>query len=158
MGEKLIIPLVLQSVGIIVIIAEIILPSGGLLSILATGLFAYSLYDVFSTVSTSVGLVFITADAIIIPVTIILGLKLLAKSPATLNTTLSSEDGVTSQSPELEKYIGKEGVALTDLRPAGAAKIDGRRVDVVTRGEYIEKSTEVIVRSITGNQIIVGKK
>ncbi len=158
MSSNLILPIVLQVSGILVIIAEIILPSGGLLSLLAIGLIGYSLYDVFATISTFAGLVFVVADVILIPVTIILGLKLLARSPATLNTTLSSEDGVTSQSPELEKYMGMEGVALTGRRWAGAVKIGGRSVDVVTRGEYIENSTEIIVRSVTGNQIIVSKK
>ena len=66
-----------------------------------------------------------------------MGLKLLAISPATLRKELSSEDGVTAQPAEMEKYIGMEGVAVTDLRPAGAAFINGKRVDVVSRGEYL---------------------
>ena len=48
-----------------------------------------------------------------------------------------------------------EGVAVTDLRPSGMAMIDNKRVDVVTRGEYIEKNTELTVHSVSGNQIIV---
>ncbi len=158
MDNNLILPLILQLAGAIVIIAEIILPSGGLLSILAIGLFGYSLYAVFTTISPSAGLAFIIADAIVIPAIIIIGLKFLAKSPATLKTTLSKDDGVISQSPDLEKYIGMEGIALTDLRPAGTARIDGNRLDVVSRGEYIDKATEIIVHSVTGNQIIVSKK
>lgn len=158
MKSTILLPIILQVVGVIVIIAEIILPSGGLLSVLAAGIFGYSLYIVFHDVSTSVGFFFVTADAILIPILVIVGLKLLAKSPATLRKTLSREDGVTSQSSELDKYIGMEGTAITDLRPAGTATINGKRVDVVSRGVYLDKDAEIVVSTITGNQIIVRKK
>lgn len=158
MKNTILLPIILQVVGVIVIIAEIILPSGGLLSVLAAGIFGYSLYIVFHDVSTSVGFFFVTADAILIPILVIVGLKLLAKSPATLRKTLSREDGVTSQSSELDKYIGMEGTAITDLRPAGTATINGKRVDVVSRGVYLDKDAEIVVSTITGNQIIVRKK
>jgi len=158
MKNTILLPIILQVVGVIVIIAEIILPSGGLLSVLAAGIFGYSLYIVFHDVSISVGFFFVTADAILIPILVIVGLKLLAKSPATLRKTLSREDGVTSQSSELDKYIGMEGTAITDLRPAGTATINGKRVDVVSRGEYLDKDSEIVVSTITGNQIIVRKK
>ena len=158
MNTDLTLPLILQLAGVLVIIAEIILPSGGILSIIATCLFGYSLYMVFTEVSTSVGMIFIAADVIVIPVLVIIGLKLLAKSPVTLRKELSSQDGVTSQSPDLEEYLGQEGTALTDLRPAGVAMINHERLDVVTRGEYIEKNTTIAVIAATGNQIIVKQK
>lgn len=158
MKSTILLPIILQVVGVIVIIAEIILPSGGLLSVLAAGIFGYSLYIVFHDVSTSVGFFFVTADTILIPILVIVGLKLLAKSPVTLRKTLSREDGVTSQSSELDKYIGMEGTAITDLRPSGTAIINEKRVDVVSRGEYLDKDSEIVVSTITGNQIIVRKK
>lgn len=156
--SEYVLPIVLQLAGVAVIIAEIILPSGGLLSMLAIGILGYSLYIVFHDLSTSVGIAFVVADIIIIPTLIIVGLKMLAKSPVTLRTELSSDEGVTSQSPELEKYIDKEGTALTDLHPSGTALIDGKRVDVVSRGEYIEKDSDLLVTSVTANQIVVRKK
>lgn len=156
--KSLILPLVLQIAGILVIIAEIVIPSGGLLSLIAIGLIGYSLYFVFTVMSQPIALTFIVADIILIPAAIYIGLKLLVKSPATLNKTLSKESGVVSQSPELEKYMGLTGESATDLRPSGTAVIEGKRLDVVTRGEYLEKSSKIIVLSITGNQIIVAKK
>lgn len=157
MENNIILPIVLQLAGVIVIIAEIFLPSGGVLSAIAACLFGYSLYVVFSDVSTTAGIVFITFDAIMIPVLVIVGLKLIARSPVTLRKKLSKEEGVTSQSQELEKYEGRVGTSVTDLRPAGIALIDNKRVDVVTRGDYLEKETEIIVVEVTGNQIIVRK-
>jgi len=152
---NLLVPVILQLAGIGIIIAEIIIPSGGILSILAVGIFAYSLYLVFSGISIFAGMVFLTVDLITIPILIILGLKFIARSPVTLRETLSREQGVTSQAEDMEQYLGHEGIALTDLRPAGMAMLNDRRTDVVTRGEYLNKGTPVIVIKITGNQIVV---
>ncbi len=158
MLDKLIFPAMLQMAGIVVIIAEIILPSGGILSLLAVSVFGYSLYYVFTTISFEAGILFTIADMVIIPVFVIYGIKLLAKSPVTLKTELSSESGVVSQAKNLEEYLNEPGTALTDLRPAGIAYIKNKRMDVVTEGEYLEKGEHIIVASVTGNQIIVRKQ
>lgn len=158
MKSNLNLPILLQLVGVIVIIAEIIIPSGGLLSLLAIGIFGYSLYIVFTGISTAAGIVFVTADIILIPVLVITGLKLIARSPVTLRKELSRAEGVVSQSEELEKFMGLEGTALTDLHPSGIAEINGKRVDVVSRGEYLEKNSKIVVYSVRGNQIIVREK
>lgn len=158
MNNILMFPIILQLVGVVVIISEIILPSGGILSILAAGVFGYSLFIAFNDISTHTGLAFVIADVILIPILVIVGLKLLAKSPVTLRQTLSRKDGVSSQPSELDGYIHMEGTAVTDLRPAGTAFINDKRVDVVTRGEYLEKGVGILVTAVTGNQIIVKKK
>ena len=53
--------------------------------------------------------------------------------------------------------VGKTGVALTTLRPAGIAEIDGRRVDVATAGEFIPKGSPVTVLKAEGMHILVNK-
>ena len=68
MMDHLLLPCVLQFAGVLVIIAEIILPSGGLLSIIAAGLLGYSLYSIFLETSVATGMVFVVADVIIIPI------------------------------------------------------------------------------------------
>ncbi len=65
-----------------------------------------------------------------------------------------SEKGNTS----VEDYsllIGKEGKALSDLRPSGTAQIEGKRFHVVTDGEYIEGNSDIIVKEVEGTRIIV---
>ena len=158
MNSSLGLPLVLQLFGVLVVIAEIVIPSGGLLSVLALGLFGYSIFLVFQEASTSTGMIFLVADIFLIPVLVLVGLKLLARSPATLRKKLSKEEGVVSQAPEMEGYLGQEGEAVSDLRPAGVALIGGKRVDVVSQGAYVAKGEPVVVTAVTGNQIIVKAK
>lgn len=150
-------PIILQFIGIIVIITEIFIPSLGLLSVMALGVFAYSLYLVFTDISTTMGMIFLGADVILVPIFIIWGMKILAKSPLALKQKLSKKDGIMSQNTRLETYMGAKGKAVTDLRPAGMAQIKENRVDVVTDGEYIDSGTPIIVTGVTGNQIVVGK-
>ena len=154
--EKITLPIILQLIGIFVIIAEIIIPSGGLLSLIAIGIFAYSFFLIFA-ISVSAGVMVVIADVILLPILVIVGLKLLAKSPVTLRQTLARSEGVISQSSELDTYIHQQGKAITDLRPSGMAMINSKRVDVVSRGEYIEKGAEIYVSAVKGNQIIVRK-
>jgi membrane-bound serine protease (ClpP class) len=146
---------VLQLAGVVVIIAEIILPSGGILSIIAAGLFGYSLFHVFSHMSVEIGMTFLIADLILIPILIYWGLRFMAKSPVTLHQRLSREDGATAQSSDQMAYMGRTGTAITDLRPSGVAMIDQERLDVVTQGEYIDKKTAIVVIAVRGNQIVV---
>lgn len=155
MIAELAFPVVLQLAGIGVLLAEVILPSGGVLTILAIGLFGYSLYTVFTGISMGVGMAFVVADILILPVVLIAGLKLLAYSPVTLRKSLKKSDGVTSQSEKLGGYMGKTGKTINSLRPSGTARIDGRRVDVVSRGEFIEKDKAVVVIAVEGNRVVV---
>lgn len=155
MDHPLVFPIIMQIIGIGIIMAEVLIPSGGLLSILAIVLFGYSLFSVFTTVSTQVGIGFVIADLIIVPVTIIFAFKTLAKSPVTLRKKLSSDQGFSAQKKSLKHLIGNAGTTITDLRPSGIASIDNERLDVVTDGRYIPKDTPVKVVSVTGNQVIV---
>lgn len=154
MTSNLTFPIFLQMVGIIVVILEFVIPSAGLLAIIAIAAFGYSISLAFH-VSNQTGIYFVVADLFLIPICIMIGSKILAKSPLTLRKTLDKKDGVVSQDMELVKLIGKQGTVVNDLRPAGRAEIDGQIFDVVSTGEYLEKSEKVVVSEVDGNRIVV---
>ncbi len=54
--------------------------------------------------------------------------------------------------------VGSRGQTLTDLRPAGTARFDDKVLDVVSRGEYIAKGSEVEIIEVFGNRIVVKNK
>lgn len=149
------IPVVLQVMGALVLIAEFILPSAGILTIIAAALIGYSLYMVFTDISTFAGYMFILADIFVLPAVVFAGFKLMASSTMTLKTSLTREAGYSSQSETLAGWLGKTGEAVTDLRPAGTARIDGKRVDVVSRGEYITRGSMIRVSAVDGNRVVV---
>jgi membrane-bound serine protease (ClpP class) len=56
-------------------------------------------------------------------------------------------DGYIAALPRAD-LVGLDGIAVTDLRPAGTAQIGHERVDVVTEGEYVAQGRAVrVVRS-----------
>jgi membrane-bound serine protease (ClpP class) len=72
-----------------------------------------------------------------------------------LETGLAAGQGYAS-APETDKtWLGKSGRAVSPLRTAGIAEIEGERVDVVSDGEFIEPGAPVVVTRVDGNRIVV---
>jgi membrane-bound serine protease (ClpP class) len=69
--------------------------------------------------------------------------------------TLEHTQRGQTASDDFRSLIGKTGAALTDLRPAGTAVIEGARCDVVTDGEYIDEQEPIIVTAVEGSRIVV---
>ena len=57
--------------------------------------------------------------------------------------------------PTLSHLSGRTGVALSQLRPAGVATIDGERYEVQTEGEFIPAQTPIRVDRVMGAKIFV---
>jgi membrane-bound serine protease (ClpP class) len=150
-------PVLLQLLGLVVIGVEIFVPSLGILAVTAAGILFYSLYLVFTTISFTAGMVFLGVDILMIPFVLVLGFKALGASSLSLHKKLSSREGVSSQAPDLVSWKGKKGEAITDLRPSGTVMIEGKRLDAVTDGEYVDAGTPVVVTLVSGNRIVVDK-
>jgi membrane-bound serine protease (ClpP class) len=77
-----------------------------------------------------------------------------------LDTAITAQAGPTvgALDQDTPALVGPGGVAATALRPAGKAIFDGKRVDVVTDGVYIDAGTEVIVASVEGARVVVRAK
>lgn len=156
-------------IGVILLLLEIfVIPGFGILGILGItfiigGLFLGLLSDFdltgWDTISTA-----IIQLALSLLGTFIVGLILLKFLPkSTMLNKLVLQEKVSSKSGYADKevfenYIGLEGQALTDLRPSGAAIINGKRIDVVTEGDYINHGSDIIVKSVEGSKIVVMKK
>lgn len=51
--------------------------------------------------------------------------------------------------------MGRQGYALSTLRPSGRAEFNGEVLDVVTQGEFVESGQKVEIIEIRGNRVIV---
>ena len=71
-----------------------------------------------------------------------------------LRNGMTQAEGYISAAPRAD-LMGKDGTALTDLRPAGTATIAGERVDVVTEGEYLSQGSAVRVIRSEGYRLVV---
>ncbi|MFH1231521.1 MAG: NfeD family protein [Planctomycetota bacterium] len=132
-----------------VLILEVFVPSGGVLAVLGGLGLILSIYYGFQQ-STLLGIGQIIVSIITIPLMFYFGLKQL-----TLKKSLPVEEGFHSEKSGLDFLLNKEGVAFTNLRPSGTVLIDGKRFDVVTEGEMIDKNTPIKVAKIEGSRIVV---
>jgi len=74
-----------------------------------------------------------------------------------LTSSETSQDGfvIPPQPAGKSSLVGREGKALTVLRPTGKIEVNDNTLDVVTEGEYIEKGQTVEIIEIRGNRIVV---
>lgn len=66
-----------------------------------------------------------------------------------------SQGAVGELGVEKPELLNGTGVALTQLRPSGTARINGERVDVVTEGGLIERGAKLKVVAVEGTRIVV---
>ena len=72
-----------------------------------------------------------------------------------LSTSQTLKGGYVAPKVQYETYLGRVGIALTQLRPAGTADFDGEHLDVVTEGGFIGPGTGIRVIAVEGTRIIV---
>ncbi len=79
------------------------------------------------------------------------GKKLALQSPSVAAGTR----GDAAPAAMLTQWIGKVGVADTDLRPAGRALVGDTHLDVVTEGDFLERGTTITIAGILDNTLVV---
>ena len=149
---------VLLGVGMVFIILEVFIPSLGLFGTIAAGslvggaVLAYrSEEDIFGT--------YLMLTFVLGPIVSLVALKLWPQTPMgrklmLAGSTFDAKEAAPG-SPELTALVGKTGDALSALRPAGKAVIDGHRIDVLTRGEWLEVGSRIRVLRVEANRVFV---
>ena len=56
---------------------------------------------------------------------------------------------------DYSSLLGKQGLALTTLRPSGTALIEGKRYDVSSLGDFLPKDSKIVVAKVEGNKLFV---
>ncbi|MBU0754791.1 MAG: hypothetical protein KJ645_06595 [Planctomycetes bacterium] len=151
----------LLALGLVFVTLEVFFPSFGLLGTLAAASIIGGGILAYMDESGGVFLGYLLISFILIPTMLLAALKIFPKTPVGKHFTLQgpSFDPREARGTEqgIDALIGKRGETLTSLHPTGIALIDDRRVDVVTRGEMIDKETAVQVIKVEGNRIVVEK-
>jgi len=150
--------IILFVIGLILLLAEIFfIPGFGLAGI---GGIAAILASIFLTFGNIVQATYSISIALGVSV---IGFFLLIKYiPSTrtwrkfvLSTEQRKELGYTVGTKDLKRLNGKEGIAITPLRPSGKAEVNGKKLNVITRGEYVDSNTKIKIISVEGNKIVV---
>jgi len=145
--------------GLLLVVAEVLIPSLGLLAVMATASFVASIWFAFKA-SWAVGFGFVAVSLLLVPILVYVGLKYLLPhsfaGPQIILSQVISEHGESSGTERnLKRFLGAEGVTRSYLRPAGVADIAGERVDVVSEGGLVTRGTPVRVIDVEGNRVVV---
>jgi len=151
---------ILFIVGMIFLLIELFVPGFGIFG--GLGLAALVLCIVFQAKSLVEALIMLLIiGVIVIALSLIAAHSLkrgwLYRSSLVLKDAEEKKDGYISNE-DYTPFIGKTGISLTPLRPAGIAEFDGHKADVVTEGEFVSAKTSVIVIRVVGSRIIVRKQ
>jgi membrane-bound serine protease (ClpP class) len=140
------------------LVAEVFVPSGGLLSVLALLSLAGGV-AIFFGQNAALGWTGIAIAIVMIPVVLISAYKMLPRTKFGQEVTLVPAERSPGQgvpdSAVLKEMEGDTGVALTDLRPVGMCEINGRKVECVSQTGYIEKDSQVKVVKVESSQVTV---
>ncbi len=82
-------------------------------------------------------------------------ISLVVKGPY-LTATLKDSHADSGEAVQVNP--GDTGEALTPFRPAGKMKLNNKRIDAVSRGEFIPKGSRVVVDAVERNKVIVKLK
>ncbi|MBL8730707.1 MAG: hypothetical protein JNM25_19975 [Planctomycetes bacterium] len=147
-------------VGLVLIVAEVFFVSFGVIALLAGAALFGAVFVAFQE-STSFGVTMVAVEAVAAPLVLAMAFKLLPRTPFGRQLILAgpaTPGSAGAADPGLQALLHKTGVTLSALRPAGFARIDGKKVDVVTRGEMVPADAEIVVVEVTGNRVVVAHR
>ena len=149
--------IVLVIIGMALIVIEMLIPGFGAAGIsggiaLVAGLWIGSPDFPTAMFSLLIIVVLLAVIAVIIFRSALRGK--LSRSPVVLNTAIDA--GSTERAnEEIKKLVGLRGTTVTTLRPSGIAMINGKRMDVSSEAEFIDKDVDIVVESVDGMKILV---
>jgi len=161
MSEIVIIAL-LFGAGVLVLVAELFIPSHGFLGVLGVGLMIAGVVQTYrfggDRAGTIAGLTCLAA----LPCFAVAAVKVWPKTwvgrrIAPPNPTATTRD-TSVPVEELSRFIGRTGTAKSPLRPVGICEFDGRRVSCITELGMLDAGATVEGVRIAGGQLAVQEK
>ncbi len=151
------------AVGLALIVAELFIPSGGvisLMSVICIGVAIYTVYGVWWDqypnrfwwfIVSVVGLIPATAGgAFFLLARTRLGNRILLEAPKLEEVTPYSREA-----EERKQLIGKRGKTQTLMAPGGLVVVDGERWHAETEGQVLDPEQPVEIIAVKGNRVVV---
>ncbi len=157
--------LLLVGSGLVLLVLEVfVIPGFGVAGVLGIGTLLAGLSLSFVGAGASWEFIFKAAGRVVFSLLLALGasfvlLRFLPRLPfgrrLILETGLPASQGYAAAPKSDSSWLGKSGIALSPLRPAGIAEIEAQRLDVVSDGEFIDSGVPIVVTRVDGNRIVV---
>jgi len=140
------------------IIAEVFVPSGGIISVCAFACLAGGI-AIFFQYSSVAGWVGVIIAAVMIPLLLVFAYRIFPRTRFGKSVTLTppkrEKGDAIPDTDELKRLLGAVGEVVTPLRPVGMCDFSGKRIECVAEGGYVERSKKVKVIQVEGTQLTV---
>jgi len=158
MGWWLVFAIFLYFACAALIVAEVFVPSGGLISICALACLIGGIV-IFFRHSATAGWTGVAIAAIMIPSILVIAYKIFPSTRFGKSVTLTpperQQGDAIPDTAELKELLGAIGVVLTPLRPVGMCDFSGQRVECVAESGYVDKGKKVKVIDVESTQLTV---
>jgi membrane-bound serine protease (ClpP class) len=157
--------LLLFLIGVLLLVVEVfVTPGFGVIGALGVGSvlagLVLSLLGPGASVDALVGVISrVLGSLLLAAISALLLLRVLPRTAVgrrlVLEAGMTAEEGYVSPPEADRELLGLAGVASSPLHPAGVASIAGRRIDVISEGEYIDAGEPITVIRVDGNRVVV---
>ena len=148
--------IILFSVGFLLIFIEMFQPGFGIIG--GIGIVCLIIGIILTADSILQAVIMGLIMIVVIAAMVLIFLKLIKRgkfrNTIMLSSSTDSESGFLA-TDDYSSLIGLEGKTHSMLRPAGIAIFNGRKLDVVSNGDFIPADTAVKIVEVEGNRIVV---
>jgi membrane-bound serine protease (ClpP class) len=149
--------------GLLILVAEVFIPSGGLLAIMTTVVLSLSAVCAYAAwYRTSPGLWWTYCSALVLAVPGVLmgAFYLLPRTPFGKVVLLeapepSRVEPFVAETARLQQLVGRYGLTQTRLNPGGFVLVNGERLHAFSEGLIVEPQTSVEILEVRGTRVLV---
>jgi len=156
--DYLTIALILIGIGVLLLIAEILVPTGGIMVVGSLLFFAFAVGIILYYGTLMEAVVAIGGLAIGMPAAAFVAVA--AWRRMSLDTVTDDPTAAPAAVPtttEADTLKGRTGKTVSPLRPSGTVEFDGKRVDAMTEGTMLDAGVWVRCVDVKRGQVIVRK-
>jgi len=153
-----IVAMVLFLIGVVLLIGEILIPTGGFLVVGALLFFAAGVGTILYYGTTAEAAVALGGLAVGLPASGFVAVYAWRRLSigSSLDSGIADASAVTMpQIAELENLKGRVGKTVSPMRPSGTVEFDGRRVDAMTEGMMLDAGVWVRCLEVKGGKVLV---
>ena len=138
----------LMAAGVVLLVAEMFLPSHGVLGVAAAGCILGAIF-VAMRQSPAVGVVLMLVVVALMPVAWTAFVKIWPRTPVGRRVILQD---VPHVAPQPLVTVGQSGVTVSELRPVGVCDFDGVRVEAQSEHGLVAPGTTVKIVALVNNR------
>jgi len=150
-------------VGLLLLLAEVFIPSGGILGTITVTVLIVAIFCAWSAWGRSqprVFWLFLVTLLVLVPSTLIGAFRALPHTRFGRQVLLEAPspdrlEPFVGESARLERFVGRIGKALTLLNPGGLVSVDGERLHAFSEGLLIDQNDPIRIVAVRGTRVLV---